>query len=79
MNRFFNTYQDRMIYGSDMGTNSAMYRITFRILESDDEHFYEQALFGYHWALDGYGLEEEVLEKIYRKNALKILNIADKK
>jgi hypothetical protein len=50
-----------------------MYRTTFRILESEDEHFYEHELFGYHWSLNGYGLPDEVLEKVYRNNALKLL------
>lgn len=51
----------------------SLYRITFRILESEDEHFYEHGQFGYHWALNGLGLPEEVLRKVYRENALKIL------
>ncbi len=29
----------------------AMYRITFRVLETWDEHFYETDQFGYHWSL----------------------------
>ena len=34
-----------------------MYRITFRILESLDEHFYEIEQFSYHWSLNGFGLQ----------------------
>jgi predicted TIM-barrel fold metal-dependent hydrolase len=69
---FFEKYQDRLLYGTDMGFDKSMYETTFRILESNDEHFYNIDLFGYHWALYGFGLSDEVLEKIYKKNAEKI-------
>ncbi len=73
--KFYEKYQERLLYGTDMGFDKNMYEITFRILESTDEHFYEIDQFGYHWALDGFDLDDEVLKKIYRDNALKILNI----
>ncbi len=73
MNAFFEKYQDRLLYGTDMGFDPAMYAVTFRILESKDEHFYETDLFGYHWALHGFGLKDRVLKKIYSGNARKIL------
>jgi hypothetical protein len=56
-----------------MGFDTKMYRITFRILESQDEHFYETEQFGYHWPLYGLGLSDEILERVYRGNAAKIL------
>ncbi len=71
--RFYNKYQDRLLYGTDMGFNKNMYRITFRVLETTDEHFYEIDWFGYHWAMNGFGLSNKVLKKVYYKNALKIL------
>ena len=70
---FIEKYQDRLIYGTDMGFDLDMYHITFRILESSDEHFYEIGQFGYHWALNGFGLNDVVLKKLYRDNALKLL------
>jgi predicted TIM-barrel fold metal-dependent hydrolase len=70
---FYNKYQDRLLYGTDMGMDEEMYRITFRILETEDEHFYEIEQFNYHWPLNGFGLSDEVLDKIYRMNALKII------
>ena len=73
MNSFFETYQDRLLYGTDMGPSPEMYAITFRILETTDEHFYEIGLFGYHWPLYGFGLKDTVLKKIYAENARKIL------
>lgn len=72
---FIEKYQDRILYGSDMGTDEEMYAITFRILETADEHFYEQR-FGYHWPLYGLSLSNKALKKIYRDNAKKILNVS---
>jgi predicted TIM-barrel fold metal-dependent hydrolase len=69
--RFFTRYQDRVVYGTDMGFDPDMYRTTFRILETLDEHFYS-SLFGYHWSYSGFGLESAVLEKLYRANALAV-------
>lgn len=71
--KFYEEYQDRLLYGTDMGVDQEMYEITFRILESEDEHFYETGQFGYHWALNGFGLGDQILKKIYRENALKVL------
>jgi predicted TIM-barrel fold metal-dependent hydrolase len=73
MNAFFNKYQDRLVYGTDMGLSPKMYRTTFRILETLDEHFYEFDQFNYHWPCNGFGLDNETLRKVYRDNALKIL------
>jgi predicted TIM-barrel fold metal-dependent hydrolase len=52
--QFYSKYAGRLLYGTDMGFNPGMYRITFRVLESLDEHFYEHAQFGYHWAMSGF-------------------------
>lgn len=70
---FFEKYQDRIVYGTDMGTSSSMYQVTFRILETADEHFYNHEHFSYHWPLNGLDLPDVVLKKVYRDNALKIL------
>lgn len=70
--RFCEKYADRLVYGTDMHCSLDTYRITFRILESADEHFYAWSHFSYHWPLYGLALGDEVLEKIYRANALKI-------
>jgi hypothetical protein len=56
-----------------MGMDDSMYQTTFRILETEDEHFYEHDLFGYHWALNGLGLSDAILKKIYGDNAKKIM------
>jgi uncharacterized protein len=71
--QFYAKYSDRLVYGTDMGYAQAMYRITFRILESQDEHFYEIDQFGYHWPLNGLGLGNEILKRVYHDNAAKLL------
>ena len=73
MVKFYETYQDRLLYGTDMGYDAEMYRTTFRILETDDEHFYAQNLFNYHWPLHGFGLKDGVLKKVYGDTARRIL------
>jgi uncharacterized protein len=70
---FYEQHQDKLIYGTDMGYDAKMYQMTFRILESNDEHFYEMEETQYHWPLSGFNLDDSILEKIYRKNILKIL------
>ncbi len=66
-------WEVRMEYGTDMSFNERMFRVTFRILETADEHFYETDMFGYHWPLYGLALTDQTLKKIYRENALKLL------
>ena len=70
---FMEKYANRIVYGTDMGTSKNMYEITFRILESADEHFYEQDHFNYHWPLYGLALSDATLKKIYHDNGEKIL------
>ena len=70
---FYEKFQDKLLYGTDMGCDEKMYQMTFRILESNDEHFYEIDEMQYHWPLSGFNLDDNILEKIYRKNILKIL------
>jgi predicted TIM-barrel fold metal-dependent hydrolase len=71
---FMEKYANRIVYGTDMGTSKKMYYTTFRILETADEHFYEQNLFNYHWPLYGLSLSESTLRKIYSENGKKILS-----
>jgi uncharacterized protein len=71
--QFYAKYSDRLVYGTDMGFDKDMYHVTFRILESQDEHFYEIEQFGYHWPLYGLGLSDEILQRVYHDNAAKLL------
>ena len=75
--QFYAKYADRLVYGTDMGFDQQMYRTTFRILESQDEHFYEIDQFGYHWPLNGLGLNDEILQRVYHQNAAKLLQARD--
>ena len=70
---FYEKHADRLLYGTDMGFDKAMYQVTFRILESLDEHFYEIDQFSYHWSLNGFGLSDAILKQVYHDNAAKLL------
>lgn len=75
---FMEKYQDRLVYGIDtdgshVDYEKQMYQMTFRILESADEHFYGYDLFSYHWPLYGLALSDKALEKIYSGNAKRIM------
>jgi uncharacterized protein len=71
MASFYEKYQDKLLYGTDNIPEAHMYEITFRILETLDEHFYYYRF--YHWPSHGFGLKDKVLKKVYQKNAKKIL------
>lgn len=72
MKKFYTRYADRILYGTDNGMSPEMYEMTFRILETDDEHFYAPE-FHYHWNLSGFDLPDEVLRKVYRENFLRVI------
>ena len=71
--KFYEKYSDRIIFGTDNTPEDMMYKLQWRILESDDEHFYYPGQ-TYHWPLHGLDLSDDVLKKIYKTNAVKILN-----
>lgn len=70
---FYEKYQDRLLYGTDMGFEDAVYETTFRILQTPDEHFYRTEQFNYHWALSGFDLNDKILEKLYKANAVNVM------
>lgn len=69
---FYEKYADRILFGTDNNPSARMYALQWRVLESDDEHFYP-ANKSYHWPLHGLDLSDEVLEKIYSINPARIL------
>jgi hypothetical protein len=78
--RFLTKYSDRIVYGTDVTYNEPFFGTTFRILETDDEHFYMRGKvetanfnFNYHWTLNGFGLPDDVLKKIYYDNMANIM------
>jgi hypothetical protein len=71
--RFLGKYGHRVCYGTDMPYSQRMLSLTYRILESQDEHFYDQDLyfnFDYHWPMHAFGLPDDVLKKMYRDTLL---------
>lgn len=75
--RFFLKYQDRILFGTDTPCNAESYRLYFRFLETDDEYIDPtpaHKLQG-RWMIYGLYLPDDVLEKIYNKNAQKILDL----
>jgi len=83
--KFFIRYQDRILFGSDGGyrlspdrdwTAERMYRSYFEFLETENEYV-EYPLQSItkqgSWRVTGLGLPPEVLEKIYRGNALRLI------
>ncbi len=74
--RFFLKYSDRILFGSDMGPDLEAYRIIFRFLETDDEYFnYSPAVVPLQgrWHVHGLHLPKNMLEKVYFRNAGRIL------
>jgi predicted TIM-barrel fold metal-dependent hydrolase len=73
--RFFLKYQDRIMFGTDTSPNRAAYGIYYRFLETDDEYFDPAG--GHHpqgfWMIYGVFLPKDVLEKLYYKNAERLL------
>ena len=69
--RFLTKYQDRVLFGKDT-YNVSEYHVYFRLLETDDEYF--DPIRKYHgiWKLYGLDLSDDVLKKLYYKNALRI-------
>jgi uncharacterized protein len=71
--KFFDEFQDRILFGSDSEPVPEMYANYFRWLETEDEYF---PYWGYpgqgRWAIYGIALPDKILEKVYHKNAEKI-------
>lgn len=75
--KFMIKYQDRIMFGTDSAPDAELYRIYYRFLETDDEYFdYSGGRDNQgRWRIYGLNLPDEVLEKIYNKNALKIFDM----
>ena len=69
--QFFIDYQDRIMFGKDSYNKEEFYTY-FRILESDDEYFDYFRKRHAFWKMYGLNLPDEVLKKVYHKNALKV-------
>jgi predicted TIM-barrel fold metal-dependent hydrolase len=86
--RFFDRYQDRILFGTDAVPNGKetpqqifsdeLYRISFRFLETEDEYFdYAPAPTPPQgrWRIYGLGLPEATLRKVYHDNAARLLRL----
>ncbi|HKE28294.1 MAG TPA: amidohydrolase family protein [Bryobacteraceae bacterium] len=83
--KFFDRYQDRIVFGTDSSSSpstpqqlfgDALYEIYYRFLETEDEYFdYAPAPVPPQgrWRIYGIGLPEAVLRKVYRENAARLL------
>lgn len=68
--KFLTRYRNRVMFGTDMGRGKEMYQGWWRLLETADEYLPGRVW----WRIYGLELTPQVLESLYRSNALKILN-----
>jgi predicted TIM-barrel fold metal-dependent hydrolase len=86
--KFFEKYQDRILFGTDAvphGTdtpqqvfNDELYEIYYRFLETEDEYFdYAPAAVPPQgrWRICGLGLPDAILKKVYYENAAQLLRV----
>lgn len=71
-NKFFEKYQDRILFGKD-SWKPEEFPTYFRVLETADEYFPYHKKYHAFWAMYGLDLSDEVLKKVYYKNALRIV------
>jgi len=69
---FFTKYQDRILFGKDSWVPEE-YATYFRVLETEDEYFPYHKKYHAYWKMYGMGLTDEILKKIYYKNALNVI------
>ncbi|WP_347921740.1 amidohydrolase family protein [Pontimicrobium sp. SW4] len=74
---FITKYQDRVLFGKD-SWKPEEFPTYFRVLESADEYFPYHKKYHAYWAMYGLDLDDEVLKKVYYKNALRIVPGLDK-
>ncbi|HUP45320.1 MAG TPA: amidohydrolase family protein [Thermoanaerobaculia bacterium] len=74
---FLIRYQDRVLMGKDIW-NADEFATYFRVLETEDEYFDYYRKRHAFWKMYGLGLADEVLKKIYYRNALKLIPAIDK-
>jgi predicted TIM-barrel fold metal-dependent hydrolase len=94
MRRFYEKYQDRILFGTDLGvaaeqdgmmygSNGAKpptlqdearyFTSTWRYFETRDKQFESPTPIQGRWKIDGVGLPDSVLRKLYFDNAVKVL------
>jgi predicted TIM-barrel fold metal-dependent hydrolase len=94
MRRFYEKYQDRILFGTDTGIGAdpdemmfgsngelpptradeeRFFKSTWRYFETSDKQFESPTPIQGRWKVDGVGLPEPILEKIYFENAARLL------
>ena len=73
---FFIRYQDRILFGKD-AWKPEEFPTYFRVLETGDEYFPYYKKYHAFWSMYGLKLPDEVLKKVYYKNALQLLGDID--
>lgn len=73
--KLFLRFADRILFGTDLLPDADMYRLYYRFLETDDEYFDypSHASRQGRWKIYGMFLPDDVLRKVYRDNALRLL------
>lgn len=71
-NRFFEKYQDRVLFGKD-AYHPEEFHTYFRVLETDDEYFPYYKRYHAFWRMYGLNLPDEILKKLYYKNAISLI------
>ncbi len=74
---FITKYQDRVLFGKDSWV-PAEYETYFRVLESEDEYFPYHKRYHAFWRMYGLGLSDDLLKKVYYKNAIRLIPSIDK-
>ena len=69
---FLTKYQDRVMFGKDSWVPEE-YTTYFRVLETADDYFPYHKRYHAFWRMYGLDLPDDVLKKIYYKNALKVI------
>jgi predicted TIM-barrel fold metal-dependent hydrolase len=69
---WFIKYQDRVLFGKDIWAPDE-YHVYFRVLETADEYFDYYRKRHAFWKMYGLDLPDEVLKKLYYKNALRLI------
>jgi predicted TIM-barrel fold metal-dependent hydrolase len=75
---FIERWADRVVFGTDMAPDPAWYAVYYRFLETRDESFPYDAdpdapPSQGRWRIHGLGLPDDVLRKVYRENALRLI------
>ncbi len=70
--QWFLRYQDRVLFGKDTW-RPAEYATYFRVLETADEYFDHDRKHHGWWKLYGLDLPDEVLKRVYYRNALRLI------